>query len=94
MKIITAMNNPELNEQTSWGGIVLTPNTGVATNTNLPIPERTNPSTTKVPTPPIPKIATLALASLAIASVPINSSVRENACTIKTSLSLSDSKVI
>lgn len=32
------VNNPELNEQTSWGGIVLTANTGVATNTNLPIP--------------------------------------------------------
>ncbi|MCH7309986.1 PilW family protein [Acinetobacter sp. ANC 4805] len=32
------VNNPELNEQTPWGGIVLTANTGVVSNTNLPIP--------------------------------------------------------
>lgn len=32
------INNPELNEQTPWGGIVLTANNGVLTNTNLPIP--------------------------------------------------------
>ena len=32
------INNPELNEQTPWGGIVLSANNGVLTNTNLPIP--------------------------------------------------------
>ncbi|MFM6907390.1 MAG: PilW family protein [Acinetobacter tjernbergiae] len=35
------ITNPELNEQTPWGGIVLTANTGVGTNTNLPIPAAT-----------------------------------------------------
>lgn len=32
------VENPELSDTTSWGGIVLTANTATATNTNLPIP--------------------------------------------------------
>ena len=44
----------------------------------FPTPALTNPSTTKEPTPPTPKIATFAFCNYSIPSFPISNSVLEN----------------
>ena len=50
----------------------------LSTNIKFPTPALVNASTTKLPTPPIPKTITFELCNLAIPSSPTNNSVLQN----------------